>query len=125
MTYHPVSRGWAGEAPAGAERYRLLVGKGGVQGVGWRVGFLPCNLIDDLEPEPLEREPEAVDDVVRTAHPQRADRLKEVLGYTELPDLHSGSFPKPIERIESLRPNLLHFRMSLGGKGAGELKLVR
>jgi hypothetical protein len=35
----------------------------------------------------------------------------------------SRSIPKPIERIESLRP--LRFRMLLGGDSADELEVVR
>src|SRR5215211_236391 len=55
---------------------RLQVGEGGVKSVGDRVGLAPGDLVDDLETQPLEREAYAEDDVVRTAHPQRALRLE-------------------------------------------------
>ena len=37
---------------------------------------------------------------------------------------HSRFFPKPFERIESLRP-LLRFRVFLGGDDANELEVMR
>jgi hypothetical protein len=37
----------------------------------------------------------------------------------------SRSIPKPIERIESLRPTALRFRVPLGGEGTNELEVVR
>ena len=42
--------------------------------------------------------------------------------HTELLDLHSRSFPKPIERIESLRS--LRFRVPLGSEGTGNLEIM-
>ena len=50
-------------------------------------------------------------------------RLEDALGHTEQLDLHSRSFPNPIERIESLRP-ALRFRVPLG-EGAHELEVLR
>ena len=38
---------------------------------------------------------------------------------------HSRSFPKPIERIESLRSSGLRFRVPLGSDGVHELEIVR
>jgi hypothetical protein len=60
---------------------------------------------------------------VRARHPQRVGSLKEALDNTELLEIHSRSFPKPIGRIESLRP-VLRFRVFLGGDGAIELEVM-
>ena len=70
----------------------------------------------------MEGEAHAEDDVVRARHPQRAGNLKEALGDTEVWELHSRSFPRPIGRIESLHS--LRFRVLLGGDGANELEVV-
>jgi hypothetical protein len=58
------------------------VGEGGVESVGDGAGLLPDYLVDDLEPQPLERKPEAEDDVVRPTHPQCAIGLEDMLGVT-------------------------------------------
>ena len=62
---------------------------------------------------------------MKSRYPQRAVELEHTLDRTELPDLHSRSFPKPFERIESLRSPPLRFRVFLGGDGANELEVVR
>jgi hypothetical protein len=88
------------------------VGEGGKEGVRRRVRLLPGDLVDELEPQPLQREAE--DDVTRARHPWH------VVGLENAP---LENLPKPFERIESLRA--LRFRMLLGEEGAIKLNIMR
>jgi hypothetical protein len=73
-------------APAGEGRfYHHLVGEGGVEGVRRRVGLLPGDLIYDAVPQPLQREPNAEDDVVGARYPQRTVGLEDALRFPEPP----------------------------------------
>src|SRR5215211_382973 len=65
----------------------VRVGERRMQSVGRRVRLEPGNVVDDLEPQPLEREAYAEDDVVRTAHPQRAVGLENSPGRAQPPDV--------------------------------------
>jgi hypothetical protein len=63
--------------------YRLRVLEGGVQGVGGGVGLEPDQVVQDPEPQALQREPEVEDDVVGTRNPQRAVGLEDAPGFCE------------------------------------------
>jgi hypothetical protein len=84
---------------------------------------MECN-VDDPKPQPLQREAEAEDDVVRARNPQRAISFEHAPGSPEHLTLNPWSFSNPFERIESLPP-VLCFRVFLGGDGANELEVVR
>jgi hypothetical protein len=68
----------------GANVYRLISGDGGVVDVRDGAGLLPGYLVDDSKPQPLQREAEAEDDVVRARHPQRAAWREDTLRVTRI-----------------------------------------
>ena len=74
--------------------------------------------------EALEHVVDAEDKVVRARHPKRAIGLEDAPSRLQSPDVSLEALPKPIGRIESLRP-ILRFRVFLGGDGANELEVVR
>ena len=72
----------------------------------WRRGLSePGNTPFSDAPQPyaaivktLGSEAYAEDDVVRASHPWRVGSLEEALGNTKVLEIHSRSFPRPIER---------------------------
>ena len=56
-----------------------------MEGVWRGIGFLPRHRVDDPKTQPLQREAEAEDDVVRARHPQRAVGLEDAPGRAQPP----------------------------------------
>jgi hypothetical protein len=61
------------------------LGEGGVQGVRSWVRLAPYDVVYDPELQPLQREPEAEDDVVGSTHPERAVRLEDAPRFAQPP----------------------------------------